>query len=176
MLAIGGRAVAAAAGGLAYAAHNSSGQPLSGARTTSCSFPPLSGQVVDVTLSDMNMMQGGMMAGYGMGPVAVNPSQVHAGIVSLRVANMGALVHELVVLPLTSGGVGERSVGANGRVAESGSLGEASATCAPGAGDGIASHAAGWVTLQLPAGRYELICNIAGHYAAGMRAELDVVA
>ena len=108
--------------------------------------------------------------------VTVSPPQVHAGTVSLRVTNIGTLQHELVVLPLASGGVGERSVGADGRVSEPGSLGEASATCAAGAGSGIASGAASWVTLQLPVGRYELICNFPWHYAMGMHAELDVTA
>jgi uncharacterized cupredoxin-like copper-binding protein len=32
----------------------------------------------------------------------------------------------------------------------------------------------GWVTLALERGRYELVCNMPGHYAAGMHAELDV--
>jgi uncharacterized cupredoxin-like copper-binding protein len=174
VVAIGGLAVAAAAAGIVYAAQNSPGQSPLGPGTTSCSAPSLPGQVVDVTLTDTNMMQGGMMAGYGTGRVRVDPSQVHAGTVSVRVANMGVLMHELVILPLASGSVGERTVGADGRVSESGSLGEASATCAAGAGDGIASHAIGWVTLHLPVGRYELICNIPGHYEAGMHAELDV--
>ncbi len=39
-------------------------------------------------------------------------------------------------------------------------------------GDGIAVGAAGWVTLE--PGRYELVCNLPGHYAAGMYNELDV--
>jgi uncharacterized cupredoxin-like copper-binding protein len=168
--------VAAAAAGLAYAAQNMAGQSLSGGLPTSCSAPQLQGQVVDVTLSDMNMMRGGMMAGYSMFSVTVSPTQVHAGTVSLRVANIGVLTHELVILPLGNRGVGERNLGSDGRVSESGSLGEASATCAAGAGDGIASGAAGWVTLKLAAGRYELICNIPGHYAAGMHAELDASA
>ena len=172
--AVGGLAVAAAAAGIAYAAQNSLGHSPQGLGTTSCSAPRLPGQVVHVTLSDMNMMQGGMMAGYGTGRVLVDPSHVHTGTVSVRVANIGVLMHELVILPLTSGSVGERIVGADGRVSESGSLGEASATCAGGAGEGIASHAMGWVTLHLPVGRYELICNIPGHYEAGMHAELDV--
>ena len=81
-----------------------------------------------------------------------------------------------MVLPLASGGVGKRSVGPDGRVSETGSLGEASATCAAGAGSGIASGGASWVTLQLPVGRYELICNFPWHYAMSMHAELDVTA
>jgi hypothetical protein len=34
----------------------------------------------------------------------------------------------------------------------------------------------GWGTLNLTPGRYELVCNQTGHYAAGMFAELDVTA
>jgi uncharacterized cupredoxin-like copper-binding protein len=34
--------------------------------------------------------------------------------------------------------------------------------------------AASWVTLTLRLGRYELVCNLPGHYAIGMHAELDV--
>ena len=53
------------------------------------------------------------------------------------------------------------------------SLGEASASCAAEARDGIAAGSSGWVTLNLPAGRYELAWNLPGHYGAGMYAELD---
>jgi len=140
-----------------------------------CSAPALPGSVVDVTLTNMG---GAMMRGYGPGGmmrVLVNKDQVPAGAVSLRVANTGSLVHELVVLPLGAGAaVGDRPVGADGRVDETGSLGEASRTCGAGAGDGIDPGGIGWVTLQLPAGSYELICNLAGHYAAGMYTELTV--
>jgi uncharacterized cupredoxin-like copper-binding protein len=59
-------------------------------------------------------------------------------------------------------------------VSEAGSLGEASRTCGAGAGEGIASGAAGWTTVTLRPGRYELLGNVPGHYAAGMYAELDV--
>ena len=98
-----------------------------------------------------------------------------AGPVSLRVANVGSLVHELVVLPLANGdGSGSRSVGSDGRVSEAGSLGEASNTCGAGAGDGIDPGAFGWVTLDLPRGNYELVCNLPGHYASGMYTELRV--
>ena len=57
---------------------------------------------------------------------------------------------------------------------EAGSLGEASRTCAAGGGDGIAPGASSWVTVTLPAGRYEIVCNLPGHYAAGMYAQLVV--
>lgn len=148
-----------------------------GAVSGTCNVPSaLPGPVVGVTVTNMgrdSMSGGGMMAGTMR--VFVDRSTVPAGKVSLRVANSGSLVHELVVLPLLAGQqVGERAVGADNKVDEAGSAGEASKSCGAGAGDGIDPGAAGWVTLDLPAGNYELVCNLAGHYTAGMYTELTV--
>jgi uncharacterized cupredoxin-like copper-binding protein len=153
----------------------------------SCTAPALPGQVVDVTLADMGAMMGGtpssgMMGGstQGMGSsggrlrATASPSAVPAGQVSFRVHNTGGMVHELVILPLPPGGAGRRPVGADGKVNEDGSLGEASSSCAAGSGDGIAPGATGWVTVRLARGRQELLCNLPGHYAAGMFTTLDV--
>lgn len=133
--------------------------------------PRLDGTTVRVTAVDMGAMMGGRSR---MGLV-VDRTQVPAGTVSLVLANAGWRAHELVVLPLADGQqVGTRSVGADGTVDESASLGEASRTGAAGTGDGVEPGTAGWTTLDLPAGRYELVCNLPGHYAAGMYAELTV--
>ena len=159
-------AVAAATGGFRSTGTAPNGE---------CSAPGLSGTVVNVHLVDMGgrMMMGGW--GGGMMRVLTSRAQVPAGTVSFRVINTGSLVHELVVIPLTSGqGVGERAVGADGRVDETGSVGEASKTCGAGAGDGINPGAIGWVTLTLAPGNYELVCNLHGHYGAGMYAFLAV--
>jgi uncharacterized cupredoxin-like copper-binding protein len=59
-------------------------------------------------------------------------------------------------------------------VSERGTLGEASATCAAGEGEGIAPGALGWITLHLSPGRYEPVCKMPGHHAAGIVAELDI--
>ena len=59
---------------------------------------------------------------------------------------------------------GQRVPGVDGKVAETGSLGEASHSCGSGPGDGIASGTVSWTTLT-PPGRYELICNLPNHYA-----------
>lgn len=168
-------AVLAGASALAVAAATGAfraGGPVPGGE---CDAPAnLPGTVVDVTLT--NLGRGMMRGGAGMGGtmrIFVDRSTVPAGTVSLRVANTGSLVHELVVLPLPAGQqVGERPVGADDRVDETGSLGEASKTCGPGVGDGIDPGAVGWVTLRLPPGHYELVCNLPGHYAAGMYTEL----
>lgn len=146
-----------------------------------CTVPAARGSVVNVRLMGMStgsgmMGGGGMMGGRrsGMMLLRADRTSVAAGRVTFHVWNMGGATHELVVLPLRAGRAGERSVGADDRVSEAGSLGEASRSCGAGAGDGIAPGTAGWVTLELAPGRYELVCNLAGHYRAGMYAELDV--
>jgi len=146
-----------------------------GAVPTACAAPQLGGSVVSVTLSNRG---GSMMMGagrMGMMSITARPGAVPAGQVSFVVTNTGSLTHELVVLPLDPGSqIGERAVGTDNKVDESASLGEASKSCGPGAGEGISARSTGWVTLDLPAGRYELVCNIAGHYQAGMSSLLTV--
>ncbi|MEV4010765.1 plastocyanin/azurin family copper-binding protein [Nonomuraea angiospora] len=132
-----------------------------------CTPPPLPGKVVDVDLTDTT----------GAAPMrlTVKPAKVTAGTVSLRASNTGTLAHEVVVLPLAAAQpLGKRPIEAGSRVSETGSAGEASHNCGAGEGGGIAPGSTGWATLTLQPGRYELICNFPGHYAAGMRAELDV--
>lgn len=164
-----------------------------------CAAPSLPGAAVDVSLTDMGGMMGpgGMMGGGGMmGPgmmsngqgwngngmpgmrmmqMTVNPRTVPAGEVSLMVYNRGFVAHEAVVMPLnTDQAAGQRPIGPDGKIDESGSLGEASRTCGAGEGEGIAPGTLGWTTLTLAPGRYEVLCNIAGHYRWGMYTELDV--
>jgi len=143
---------------------------------TSCASPRLSGALVRVTEIDMAHMPMGMMGGRpGIMPLLARPTTLRAGTVSFLVHNAGSLAHELILLPLPGGTpAGTRHLGADGRVDEAGSLGEASRSCGAGAGEGIKAGATGWVTLNLTAGRYELICNLKNHYASGMFTELDV--
>lgn len=144
----------------------------------SCRAPAaLPGTLVTVVLGDMGMTQ--MMGGTApMGArmmLRATPTSVPAGKVSLVAENMGWRTHELVVLPISQGAsAGQRIAGADGKVAEASSLGEASNSCAPGAGQGITARSAGWTTITLKPGPYELICNLPNHYADGMHAELTV--
>ncbi len=139
---------------------------------STCSPPAfLAGTRVEVALGDMGMTK--MMNGVApMGArmrLLASTTRVAAGKVSLVVSNLGWRTHEVVVLPLAVGvPAGQRAVGANGRVNEAGSLGEASSSCSADSGEGITSGSAGWTTLTLPAGRYELVCNLPNHYADGM--------
>ena len=169
--------------------------------SVSTNVPALPGTVVTVALVNMggpmmnggnNMMSGsgnGMMGGSGgmmfgnatatspqgmMGLTLDRTSVAHA-TVSFVAVNRGGINHELLVLPLSgSQTVGTRAVGSDGKVDESSSLGEASTANGHGAGEGITPGAASWVTLDLAPGRYEVLCNLPGHYAAGMYGELTV--
>lgn len=185
--AVGVGAVAILAAGSTVAAAGVSGgfhqTPLRQATQEACAAPALRGTVVDVRLIDMGgMMNGGPMGGaprsgqpHERMRILVAPASVPAGTVSFRVHNVGAQVHELVIMPLAADRqAGQRLVGSNARVAETGSLGEASRTCGANAGRGIAAGATGWATLTLPPGSLELVCNVASHYSEGMYASLVV--
>jgi uncharacterized cupredoxin-like copper-binding protein len=143
-----------------------------------CAAPTsLPGTTVNVMLGDMGMTQ--MMSGTaplgGHMMLRATPATVLAGQVSLVVSNMGWRTHELVILPLAAGATaGQRVPGSDGKVDETGSLGEVSNSCAAGAGDGITAGTIGWNTVTLAPGSYELVCNLENHYANGMYQELVV--
>ena len=96
--------------------------------------------------------------------IAVTPNHVPAGDVLIVMRNHGPDTHELIMvrsqsrLPLRRDGltVDEDVLSAVATV--------------EGAGPG---HV-GQVRLHLAPGRYELFCNMAGHFMAGMHAELVV--
>lgn len=123
----------------------------------SCAAPLLPGAIIDATLINMGgpMMRrsGGAIHG-GMMHLSLDKSAVAPGQVSFLAINGGSVSHELVVLPLPDDQlVGTQTIGSDARIAENGGLGEASATCSAGSGDGIAPGSSGWVTLTLTAGQ-----------------------
>ncbi|QNK81591.1 hypothetical protein [Nakamurella sp. PAMC28650] len=169
-------------GGNAASQHGYPGMMAAGPGYTysqlSCSAPSsLAGQRVDVTLADMGMttMMGGVAPMSSRMMLNASPATVAGGQVSLVASNVGWRTHELVILPLTASATsGQRIAGSDGKVPETGSLGEASGSCAAGAGQGITAGQVGWVTLTLAPGRYELVCNLQNHYADGMHQEFTV--
>ena len=97
--------------------------------------------------------------------ILVRPSHVHAGEVSVVVENDGPVAHELIVarrgkarLPLRTDGltVDEDAVATEGEV------------------EGADPGSVDVLRLHLAPGRYQLFCNMAGHYLAGMHADLVV--
>jgi uncharacterized cupredoxin-like copper-binding protein len=91
------------------------------------------------------------------------PTRAKAGKITFIVTNKGTLPHEMVVVPLPPGKTALPVKGS--RASEKGSLGEA-----PEMGKGRTKS----VTLELKPGRYQLICNVAGHYQGGMFKNLIV--
>jgi uncharacterized cupredoxin-like copper-binding protein len=88
---------------------------------------------------------------------------VPAGEVTFDAANDGQSPHELAVIK-TNTAPGALPV-ANGVPDETGDLGEA---------EDIDAGSSKSVTLVLKPGHYVLICNLAGHYQAGMHAAFTV--
>lgn len=121
------------------------------------------------------MAQGnGTMFGGAM-RLSTDKATISHGTVSFLATNGGSVSHELIIVPLPDNQiVGTRPMGGDGRIDEAGSAGEASNTCGAGSGQGIVPGGSSWVTATLAPGRYELICNLPGHYAAGMYSQLTV--
>jgi hypothetical protein len=97
--------------------------------------------------------------------IVVTPDHIPAGETELVVRNQGPDTHELIIvlsrrsrLPLRLDGltVDEEAVRAVATV------------------EGVAPERVGRVRLRLAPGRYEVFCNMAGHFMAGMHSELVV--
>jgi uncharacterized cupredoxin-like copper-binding protein len=129
------------------------------------------GAIVDVTVSDTRGASGPMS-------LTVSPDIASAGNVTFVVKNTGTIEHEAVVLatstpfdklPVTYGGDPPAPVkqGAN-KVDEATNIGE---TGDPNLKPGDTRV---FTIKRMKPGQYVVVCNLAGHYAAGMRAALTV--
>lgn len=100
--------------------------------------------------------------------IKVSPPEVKAGKVTFNVKNDSKdRVHEMIVIHLANPGRQLPYINAQNRVEEdkAGDKGEVS-DLKPGA--------SGTLMVNLKAGKYLLICNQPGHYAAGMWTEFTV--
>jgi len=95
--------------------------------------------------------------------VSPSPKSVSHGKVTFTVKNKGDMEHELAVIKTTKS-ASKLPVSGN-RASEKGSVGEV---------EDIASGKSKKLTLNLKKGHYVLICNIPGHYKAGMYADFTV--
>ena len=109
---------------------------------------PAAAKSADVKLSEWKM--------------APSATTLAAGKVKITAANDGKTTHEMVVLRTDKPAA---SLGSGKRVSEAGSVGEIS---------DLKAGATGSKTFDLSPGHYVVICNLPGHYAAGMRADLTV--
>lgn len=95
--------------------------------------------------------------------VAPSKKSVAHGRVTFRVKNSADMEHELVVIK-TSRKAASLPTSSSGKASEKGSVGEVEL----GAGKSKS------LTLNLKKGHYALICNVGGHYKAGMHADFTV--
>jgi uncharacterized cupredoxin-like copper-binding protein len=95
--------------------------------------------------------------------VSPSPKSVTHGKVTFTAKNTGAMEHYLVVIK-TSTAASKLKV-TNNRASEKGRVGKI---------DDIAAGKSKKLTLNLKKGHYVLICNIPGHYKAGMRSDFTV--
>jgi uncharacterized cupredoxin-like copper-binding protein len=96
------------------------------------------------------------------------PDAVRAGRVSLRVANAGPDDHELLVVRRTDG---ELPLRRDGLTVDEKAI-------RPRLAGGLEAGGPGTVRtlrLRLRPGRYELFCNMSGHYLGGMETSFEVV-
>jgi uncharacterized cupredoxin-like copper-binding protein len=119
--------------------------------------PAAEGTTVNVEVGDTDGLDGPMT-------MTVSPASVAAGTITFVVKNTGTIEHEMVVLK-TDTPFDQLEVDAEGKVSEDTSIGE------------VSEFAAGTtksVTLDVEAGSYVLVCNIAKHYGMGMRVGFTV--
>jgi uncharacterized cupredoxin-like copper-binding protein len=95
--------------------------------------------------------------------VTPSPKSASHGKITFTVKNSGDMTHELAVVKTTTS-ASKLPVSGN-RASEKGKVGEA---------EDIAAGKSKKLTLNLKKGHYVLICNIPGHYKAGMRADFTV--
>lgn len=98
--------------------------------------------------------------------ITLDRPSVPYGPVLFSVTNAGAITHELVILKI---GVNPEDVplGADGRASEATDIGEV---------NDIAPHTFSGGVFDLTPGWYVLICNLPGHFGAGMRTRFQVTA
>jgi uncharacterized cupredoxin-like copper-binding protein len=145
-----------------------------------CSAPAQPGTVVAFAARDMGMGGGMMGGGVGgaLGAMGFMPrvASVPAGQVTVVLYNAGTRPHELLIMPLAAGqSAGQRRVGSDDRISETGKVGEVQQVCPTGSDvDGTVPGGISHVTVTLIPGSYEVVCNLPGHYRSGMYATLTV--
>ena len=149
---------------------NLAGHYAMGMRAPFTVTPPVTTTSVHVALGDTN----------GAGPMTLtlSPATVPAGDVTFVVKNNGTIVHEAVVLktdvpfdqlPITYGGDPPAPVATGGnKVSEDANIGET------GDPDLKPGGTRTFTIKNMTAGHYAIVCNLANHYAMGMRAAFTV--
>ncbi len=89
-----------------------------------------------------------------------------AGAVAFEAVNEGSLAHDLWVI--------RTDLAADALPVAGGAVATGEGAALAGRSGNVAARASARLALRLEAGRYVLICNVAGHYELGMRAAFAV--
>lgn len=100
--------------------------------------------------------------------VDVSAHEALAGDVKFTIENQGTIPHEFIIVK-TEFALGKIPLGPDNRFDE-----EGEGLSVPGEISEWKPKTTGTVTLKLDVGNYQLLCNIAGHYANGMYTTLTV--
>lgn len=118
----------------------------------------------------------GMMGGYGGGPgmmggmmsIRADHNDVKAGTVRFEVTNWSrSVLHEMLVIPVDHAGAALPYDAQSGRVPEN-------QVRVLGDTEELQPNASRTLEVTLAPGAYLLVCNVPGHYAAGMVTPLTV--
>jgi uncharacterized cupredoxin-like copper-binding protein len=99
--------------------------------------------------------------------ITVKPARVRAGTVRVVLHNKGPDTHELLIVRSASADLPLRT---DGLTINEAAVDKATVGVIEGKEPGTTEE----LVLHLKPGRYELFCNMAGHYLGGMRAQLVV--
>jgi len=104
------------------------------------------------------------------------PITVRAGEVKFVTKNAGAIVHEFVIVKTDLDPASLPTLTASDTLPEGHAVGDVDeeAVSSPGEIEDINPGATKDATFRLTPGKYVLICNLAGHYAQGMRVGFTV--
>jgi uncharacterized cupredoxin-like copper-binding protein len=143
---VAGAAVIALLAGGYVSLHDSGGA--SAAKPTATPTPAAAAPPIKIDLSEF--------------AVQTSAATANAGKVTFSVANTGKIEHELVVLRTANAAA---DLGKRRRIEEVIHVGEVA---------GLKSGQTKTLTLTLEPGHYSLVCNLPGHYMAGMHADLTI--
>jgi uncharacterized cupredoxin-like copper-binding protein len=143
---VAGAAVIALATGGYVSLHNSGGA--SAAKSTGIPSTAAAAGPIKVDLSEF--------------AVQTSAATANAGKITFSVTNTGKIEHELVILRTAKPAA---DLGKGSRIEEVVHVGEVAA---------LKSGKTKTLTLALKPGHYSLVCNLPGHYMAGMRADLTI--
>ena len=129
---------------------------------------PAEEPVTESTMPETEVVSNDITGSVQEWAVGVSAHEAVAGDVKFTIENQGTIPHEFIIVK-TEFASGKIPLGPNNRFDE-----EGEGLSVPGEISEWNPKTTGTVTLKLDAGNYQLLCNIAGHYANGMYTTLTV--